>query len=188
MPTSKEGSNAGARQAAALHHRARTVAPGDGFQELETDNKWGKVGWVGLTWQRDSQVGVTAGTASTARKMGSSPPGNRQASRKDSFLYPGAVLNLHWGTCLGFFHLLLQISMLILLLTPQSWDSQVANNQRGNGVLFCSESIFLHSVSTPGHECLMLTFSPYPGIWLFYEIAHSHLFNLKSIRQRRHSM
>ena len=168
--------------------RAQTVAPGDGFQQLETDNKLGEVGWAGLTRQRDSQVGSTVGMASTARQMGSWPPGNRQASRKDSFLHLGAGLNLHWGTCLGFFHLLLHISMLILLLTPQSWDSRVANNQSGNGVLFCSESIFLHSVSTPGHDYLMLSFSPYPGIWLFYEIAHSHLFNLKSIRQRRHSM
>ena len=137
---------------------------------------------------KDGQVGSTGGMASTARQMGSPPPGSRQASRKGSFPHPGAGLHLHWGTCLGFSHLLPQISMLTLLSTPQSWDSRVSNDQSGNGVLFCSESIFLHSVSTLGHACLMLTFSPYPGIWLFYETAHSHLFNLKSIRQRLNSM
>lgn len=51
--------------------RAQTVAPGDGFQQLETDNKLGEVGWAGLTRQRDSQVGSTVGMASTARQMGS---------------------------------------------------------------------------------------------------------------------
>lgn len=41
-------------------------------------------------------------------------------------------------------------------------------------------------MSVLGHNYLMLTFSLYPGVWLFYEIAHSLLFNLKSIRQRLH--
>lgn len=126
---------------------------------------------------------------SAARQRRRSQPGDRQASVKDSLPglpEAGEGPEPRLGDCLAFFHLLPQIAIFILLLTPQSWDSQVTNNQRGNGVLFCSESIFLHSMSALGHDYLMLRFSPYPGIWLFYEIAHSHLFNLKSIRQRLH--
>lgn len=71
--------------------------------------------------------------------------------------------------------------------TPNPLDPLTLDNRSTNAVSFCLESIFLHSESVLGHDYLMLTFSPYTGIWLFYEIAHSHLFNLKSIRQKLHS-
>lgn len=191
---SKEGCKAGAWVAAALHHASTDCGSRWWVSRTHklTASEEGSAGHSGSaqTQQRDSQVALLrGGLALPGRGEGSSQPGDRQASRKDSLPHPVAGLNSHWGACPGFCHLLPRISMLILLLTPQSWDSQVTNNQSGSGVLlFCSESIFLPSMSAPGHNYLMLTFSPYPGIWLFYEIAHSHLFNLKSIRQRLHFM
>lgn len=64
-------------------------------------------------------------------------------------------------------------------------EQQQAGRKRGSISL---HQYFLHSVSMLGHHYLMLTFSPDRGMWLFYEIAHCHLFHLKRIRQRLHFM
>jgi hypothetical protein len=44
-------------------------------------------------------------------------------------------------------------------------------------VFYFAQSLFLHSLSVPGHGSIMLTFSPYSVIWsAVLGSAHSHLF------------
>lgn len=113
-----------------------------------------------------------------------SPGLDRQALMKDLLHAPGqAELPLP-----GFLPSFATNLHAHLAMNPSILGSSDCQHQCRNGVWFCSESIFLHSVSTLGHCYLMLMFSPHSGIWLFYEIAHSHLFNLKSIRQGLHFM
>lgn len=121
----------------------------DGFQYLETESKcvWAARAGLGRSsrhasstrpQQRDSQVAGLRGQLELPgrERRGSSGPG-RQASLNGWFS-PTPQGRL----APGFFSLLLHISKLILLLTPPTWGSEMANSQSGEGVLFCSVSIF----------------------------------------------
>lgn len=150
---SKEGSQAGVLVARALHRWSTDCVSRDGLVYLKLTSEegspgrgWGCSGGHSpsiKTQQRGSQVALLWGRLVLPGRGEAQDQEIGRSQWKIPSHTPGASLNPDWGACPISSILLPQISMLVSLITPQSWDSWVANNQSGNGVLFCSESVFL---------------------------------------------